>query len=100
MKKEMKESEDIKPDLKHDTMDFSATTDGDDALDTDDEDYEEDEITEEELELLEDDPDNEAAALDAVESDSLADDTVMPEEDWLDDAIDPDDDGEEETDLR
>ncbi|MBC7868298.1 MAG: hypothetical protein H7X88_12255 [Gloeobacteraceae cyanobacterium ES-bin-316] len=100
MQQDPNEGEDIKPDLKHDTMNFSAPTDGEDPLDTDDEDYEEEDITEEELELLEDDPDNEAAALNAVETDSLADDTIMPEEDWLDDAVDPDDEEGEEANLR
>ena len=36
MKKKTNGEEDIKPDLKHDTMEFSAATDGDDQLDTDD----------------------------------------------------------------
>jgi len=97
MKKETsKPEEDIKTDLKHDTMEFSAATDGDDRLDTDDERYEEDGISAEELELLENaDIDEEAAALDSVETDRLVDDDNLPEEDWIDD-LDLDD-GDNET---
>ncbi len=89
---------DIKPDLKHDTMDFSASTEGDDKLDTDDATYEEEDISAEELEMLGDDPDNEAAALNAVEADRLADDSNLPEEDWTEDL--PDNDEEDEENIR
>lgn len=85
IKKDM-EAEDIKPDLKHDTMEFSAATDGDDALDTDDASYEEEGITSEELDALNDSDDNEAAALNAEETDSLTDEDNLPEEDWVEDA--------------
>ena len=94
MKKQLKE-EDIKPDLKHDTMEFSASTAGDDKMDTDDATYEEEEITPDELDVLEDEPDNEAAALNAAESDRLVDEDNLPEEDWTEDIQD---DAEEEDD--
>ena len=90
--------EDIKTDLKHDSMDFSAATDGDDLLDTDDVRYEEDGISAEELEMLGDDPEVEAAALNAVETDRLADDSNLPEEDWTEDL--PDNEEEEEENIR
>ncbi len=80
--------EDIKPDLKHDTMEFSAATDGDDILDTDDARYEEEGITEEELDALDDDDANEAAALIATEADFAVDDANLPDEDWTDDLPD------------
>jgi hypothetical protein len=95
MKKEpTKTPEDIKPDLKHDTMEYSAATDGDDAMDTDDATYEEEGITGEELDAIDDDDDSEAAALDAEETDHLADEDTLPEEDWIEDA-DLDDNAED-----
>lgn len=84
MKKQITDEE-VKPDLKHDTMEFSAATDGDDIMDTDDETYEEEDISADELDVLEDEPDNEAAALDAAETDREADEDNLPEEDWTDD---------------
>lgn len=95
MKKENTNPEDeIKTDLKHDTMEFSAATDGDDALDLDDDTYEEEEISGDELDFLEDTPgDEEAAALDSVETDLLVDEDILPEEDWTDD-VDFDDEQE------
>lgn len=90
--------DDVKTDLKHDSMEFAASADGDDILDTDAADYEEDEIDAEELDALEDDADSEAAALNATETDLLADDDIMPEEDWTDDLPDQDTDEEEEAD--
>jgi len=79
MKKE--NQEEPKPDLRHDTMEFSAASDGDDKLDIDDERYEEEEISAEELEILEDeDPDTQEAALNSVETDSEADDDLIFEE--------------------
>ena len=97
MKKQSKEKEgeDIKPDLKHDTMEFAASTDGDDKMDTDDMTYEEEDITPDELDILEDEPGNEAAALNAAETDRLVDEDNLPEEDWTDDI---EDDEEEEDD--
>jgi hypothetical protein len=96
MKKEQVQTkeDDIKPDLKHDTMEFSAATDGDDALDTDDVTYEEEGITGEELDAIDDDDDKEAAALNAEETDHLADEDTLPEEDWTEDA-DLDDNAED-----
>lgn len=84
MKKEQN-PDDIKPDLKHDTMEFSAATDGDDILDTDDAGYEEEGITGEELDAIEDEAANEAAALVATETDFAADENNLPDEDWTDD---------------
>jgi len=88
MKRKASAEEDIKPDIKHDTMEFSAPTDGEDRLDMDDETYEEEEITAEELDALEDQADSEAMALNSVETDRLADDDNLPEEDWTDDVRD------------
>ena len=91
--------EPIKPDLKHDTMEYAASADGDDILDSDKEtgqEIEDEEITTEELELLmEDDPDNQAAALNSAETDSQADeDNFLNEkeskEELEDDSIDED----------
>lgn len=70
--------EPIKPDLKHDTMEYAASTDGDDILDSDKEsvqEIEDEEITAEELAVFEeDDPDSQAQALNDAETDSQADD--------------------------
>ena len=85
MKTEPNKQEDIKPDLKHDTMEFSAPADGEDRLDTDDASYEEEGITAEELAVIEDEPDNEAAALNAVETDRQTDEDNLPDEDWTED---------------
>lgn len=93
MKKE-KPTNDIKPDLKHDTMEFSAATEGEDKLDTDDAGYEEEGITEEELDAMDDADENEAAALIAEENDFAIDETNLPDEDWTDDL--PDTDQEED----
>jgi hypothetical protein len=86
-----KNEEEIKPDLKHDSMEFSASTEGDDKLDMDDERYEEEEISAEELEILEDeDPDTQAAALNTVEMDRQADNDIhfddegSQEDEWPD----------------
>ncbi len=95
MKKQTKNTKDVNPDLKHDTLEFAAPTEGDDALDRDDPTYEEEDITAEELTTLEDEPDNEAIALIAAETDRLADEDNLPDEDWTDD-IDDDEDGDEE----
>ena len=85
---------DVKTDLKHDSMEYAASTDGDDVLDTDDATYEEEGIDAEELDALEDDTANEAAALNATETDLQGDNDIMPEEDWTDDL--PDSESEEE----
>ena len=97
MKKKLTE-EDIKTDLKHDTMEFAAPSDGDDVLDTDDATYEEEGINAEELDAIEDDAHNEAAALNATETDLQADEDTMPEEDWTDDLPDMKTDEEEDDD--
>lgn len=82
-------TKDEKTDLKHDSMEFSASTDGEDKLDIDDEHYEEEGITAEELDIMEEDePDNQAIAMNAVETDRLADEDNLPEEDWTDDLPD------------
>ena len=89
MKKEnQKTPKDIKTDLKHDTMEFSASTDGEDRLDIDDAGYEEEEISPEELEILDDADENEAAALVNVENELTADVDYLPEEDWTKDLED------------
>jgi hypothetical protein len=96
--------EDEKPDLKHDTMEFAANTEADDIID--EENLEDDElVSSEELEMLEDDPEVEAAALSTVEMDLLSDEDNLPEEDWLDDIPggnaeeDDDEDGNEDSSL-
>jgi hypothetical protein len=94
MKKKTNDKEDIKPDLKHDTMEFSAATDGDDRLDIDDASYEEEGIDADELDALEDDPASIAAALNVAELDRQADPDNLTDEDWTDDL--PDNNEEEE----
>lgn len=78
MEKQNKNTPDpIKPNLKHDNMEYTASTDGDDLLDADQasgEETEAGEITAEELELLHNDNvDDLAAALNSAETDSMAD---------------------------
>jgi hypothetical protein len=76
----------IKPDLKHDTMEYAASTDGDDVLDSDDPYREEDEISSEELDFIEeDDLDAQAEALNSVEEDRQADNDVIFDEKDIDD---------------
>ena len=70
-KKEEKKEEPLQPDLKHDSMEYSAATDGDDIEDSVNE---EEEITSEELDALEPDTVNdEANALKEAAADSQAD---------------------------
>jgi len=84
-----KENKDVKTDLRHDNMEFSAATDGDDILDADDFNREEDGISGEELDALEDESDVEmAAALNAVEMDRMVDAENLPEESDEDDYYD------------
>ena len=84
-----KENKDIKTDLRHDNMEFSAATDGDDILDADDFNREEDGISSEELDALGEDNDLEmAAALNAAESDRMVDADNLPEESDEDDYYD------------
>ncbi len=86
MKKKQILVDNDKPDLKHDSMEYSAATDGDDKLDFDDPGYEEEDITVDELDSLEDDEiDDQADALNSAETDRLADEDNLPEEDWLKD---------------
>ena len=96
MKKQIINEEAIKPDLKHDTMEFSAASDGEDKMDIDAETYEEEGITSDELDTLEDEPDNDAEALNAVETDILSDEDNLPEEDWTDDVKDNDEEEDDE----
>ena len=98
--KKLNETEDLKTDLKHDTMEFSAASDGDDKLDIDDETYEEDGISAEELDAMDADDDSEAAALNAEEMDHEQDEETLPEEDWTDDIDDDDDDDDNEKDEQ
>lgn len=97
-KKNEIDSEEMQPDLKHDTMEFAASTDGDDVLDAA---IEEDEITAEELEALEDKKaDDEAYALNAVETDSQADeDNFLTLPDDIDE-LDEDKNDEEDIEPR
>lgn len=78
-------NEDLPLDLKHDTMEFSASTEGNDKLDIDDERYEEEAISAEELEAINDTDDNEAAALVAEQTDFKVDESNLPDEEWTDD---------------
>ncbi|MFT3679566.1 MAG: hypothetical protein QM791_04800 [Ferruginibacter sp.] len=87
-KKEIKQPpvEETKADLKHDTMEFAATAEGEDKLDFDDDTYEEEEISPEELDMLEeDDVESQAYALNAVETDRAADEDNLPDENWEED---------------
>jgi hypothetical protein len=76
--------QDTKPDLKHDTMEYAASTEADDALDMDHEtadEIEDEDITADELKILEDDSiDDQAAALNSVETDREADNEVTFDE--------------------
>lgn len=100
MKKKTNGEEDIKPDLKHDTMEFSAATDGDDRLDTDDAFYEEEGIDADELAALEDDPASIAAALNEAERDREIDIDKLTDEDWTDDLPDNNEEEDEDEDER
>ena len=61
-------------------------------MDTDDATFEEEDITPDELDVLEDEPANQAAALNAAETDRLVDEDNLPEEDWTDDIEDQEED--------
>ena len=100
MKKQDEHTVDIKTDLKHDTMEFSAATDGDDKLDLDDALLDDDGISGEELDYLEEDDAEMGAALNAVETYRLADADNLPEESDEDDYYDNDAAAEEEPDER
>ncbi len=94
-----KTTDPVKPDLKHDSMEYNAATDGDDILDTDKEselEIEAESITAEELNELEaDSPDELAEALNTAETDSAIDEDnflLEPEVDELDEESLPDED--------
>ncbi|MDB5275967.1 MAG: hypothetical protein JWR61_922 [Ferruginibacter sp.] len=87
--------EPIAPELKHDTMEFAASTDGDDQLDMVNE---EEEITADELDALEEkDIDGEAYALIAAETDSESDeDNFLTSPDDFDELAEEDEDEQDE----
>ena len=86
-----KNNNDVKTDLRHDSMEYSAATDGEDKLDADDFNREEDGISSEELDALDEDSDTEmAAALNAAEMDRMVDAENLPEENDEDDYYDND----------
>lgn len=93
----MKNEEQEKTDLRHDTMEFAASDDETiekkDVLDLD-----EDEISADELDFLEDESiDGRAMALTEVEKDRTADDDyIAKDEEWTDD-LDLDDEHEGES---
>ena len=101
MKKE-NDPKDVKPDLKHDSMEYAASTEGEDRLDMDSEtadEIEDEEISAEELELLEDDtPDDQAAALNTAELDRLADNDVSFEDD--DEELEPGETDDDDLEIR
>lgn len=100
MKKQEAKQHEVKTDLRHDTMEFSASTDGDDKLDLDDFSRDDDGISGEELDYLEENNDAMTAALSAVESDRLSDSDNLPEEDDEDDYYDDDKPREGELESR
>ncbi len=84
----------VQPDLKHDNMEYAASTDGDDLLDIPDED---EAITADELDALEDDTlDDDAYALENAANDSLVDDDNFLAEPDEADEFDEDKDDEVE----
>ena len=82
----------IKADLKHDSMEYAASSDGDDILDSDNQAKlftEEEQITASELDLLlVDDFDNQAEAFNSAASDSLIDADNFLNEDETEDETD------------
>ncbi len=92
MKRENTEEE-IKTDLKHDNLEFTELSDGTEPIEINNDplhDLDDEAIQADELEALEDDDANEAAALIATETDLQADEAQLPEEDWTDDLPDTD----------
>lgn len=89
MKKENNEEE-IKTNLKHDNLEFTELADGVEPIESASDMLKDDEIHADELYAIEDEDDNEAAALIATETDLLADEDQLPEEDWTDDLPDTD----------
>lgn len=94
-KNNVSENGETKTDLRHDTMEFSASTDGDDVLDSDIKNLDDDAISADELDFLEEDDEFAmAAALNEVEMERAVDIDNLPDEDWTDDL--PDNEQEEE----
>jgi hypothetical protein len=95
---ERNQKQETKTDLKHDSMEFSASTDGDDILDDHNSLFDdEEEISSKELNELNGVGDFEmAAALNAVETDRLADVDNLPEESDEDDYYDNDEEEEDD----
>ncbi len=91
------QKQETKTDLKHDSMEFSASTDGEDILDDHDGLFDDEEdISSKELNELNGVGDFEmAAALNAVEIDSLTDVDILPEESDEDDYYDNEEQEEE-----
>ena len=89
MKKDNLEEE-IKTNLKHDNLEFTELSDGEEPIESIEAMEKDDEIHADELEAINEDDDNEAAALIATETDLKADEDQMPEEDWTDDLPDTD----------
>jgi hypothetical protein len=98
MKKAKKDNEDeVKTDLKHDTMEFVDDEASENKSAIDNLEDEEEEITPEELNILnEDEADNQAYALNSAEVDREQDEDNLPEEDWTEDIPEINDDEEEE----
>ena len=90
----------VKPDLKHDTLEYAAPNEGEDKQDNDDPNREDDAITAEELDFIEaDSPDAQAAALNSVEIDRQVGNEVIFDEEDIDEANDIDNE-QEETEIR
>lgn len=75
-------------DLKHDTMEFAANTDGEDVVETDAVKLEEEAITAKELDLLESESGPAEQALAAAEADQQNDPDRLPAEEWTEDIPD------------
>ena len=75
-------------DLKHDTMEFSATTDGDEPVEDNSTVLQDEAVTAEELDALEAEPGLAATALTAAERVLENDEDKLPAEDWTDDIED------------
>jgi hypothetical protein len=81
----------IKTDLKHDTMEFTTPTNSAEPIEPAVVKDEAEEAQDAEvMNEIEDNPENEAAALNATETDLQADIDQLPDEDWTDDLPDTD----------
>ncbi len=89
MKKENPEEE-VKINLKHDNLEFTELSDGEEPIESVEDMLKDDEIHADELDAINDEDDKEAAALIATEIDLQADEDQLPEEDWTDDLPDLD----------